>query len=103
MSNDSANQRITNFTERVAIGLLSIVLSMVVYAYQGVVRDTKDLQVQVTQMQMNKVNKEDLRETETRLNTKIDAAFNSLAARGEANKVDLIQRLDMYFGQIKKR
>lgn len=102
-SEDNANHRINNFAERAAIGLMSLVLAMVIYAYQGVVKDTKDLQLQVTTLQMNKVNKEDLRETESRLNNKIDAAFNSLAARGEANKVDLIQRLDMYFGQIKKR
>lgn len=102
-SEQDANRRINNFAERAAIGLLSLVLSMVVYAYQGVVKDTKDLQAQVTTLQVNKVNREDLKEVENRLNNKIDAAFSSLAARGEANKLDVLQRLDLYFGQIKKR
>lgn len=96
-SND-ANNRINLYWEKGAIYLIGLVLAFVFYMYQGQRVEIKELQGAVTSLQMNKISKEELREVENRLNTKVDAAVNSLAAMSAANKQDILQRIDYAFG-----
>lgn len=102
MSTD-ANGRINALWERVALGLLSFIVACLFLTYQGVKQDYKDMQVTITQLQANKVNKEDLRDTEARLNTKIEALGATLSANSIANKADILGRLDLYFGTLKSK
>lgn len=98
-----ANSRINAIWERVALGLLSFIVACLFVFYQGMKTDYKDMQASITQLQMIKVNKEDLRDTETRLNTKIDALASELKANSIANKADILARMDLYFGSLKNK
>jgi len=102
MSTD-ANGRINSLWERVALGLLSFIVACLFIFYQGMKQDYKDMQANITQLQMVKVNKEDLRDTEVRLNTKIDALATQLTANSIANKADILGRMDLYFGTLKNK
>lgn len=94
----SPNDRINNLFERLALALMGLLLSVLFMTYQGARSDIKELQGQITALQMTKVSKEDLREVENRLNNKVDAAVNSLAAMSATNKADILQRIDYAFG-----
>jgi hypothetical protein len=101
MSNDDTNIKINNLWERLCLGLLSFIVSCLFLFYQGQREDFKGLEEKVVTMQTGKVNKEDLREVEARLNTKMDAGFSNLIARSAQDKADVISRLDLYFSQVK--
>jgi hypothetical protein len=98
-----ANSRINAIWERVALGLLSFIVACLFVFYQGMKTDYKDMQSSITQLQMIKVNKEDLRDTEVRLNTKIEALGATLSANSIANKADILGRMDLYFGTLKNK
>jgi len=103
MVNEDANGRINNIWERSAIGLLTFIVSCM-FIYQANSReDYKQLEEKVLAMQIGKVNKEDLREVEIRLNTKMDAGFSNLISRSASDKADLMRALDLYLGNAKTR
>jgi UDP-N-acetylglucosamine:LPS N-acetylglucosamine transferase len=102
MSNDSANARINNLAERCAIGLLSLVIGFMFTTYQDQRQDYKALEEKVLVIQMNKVNKEDLKDAVSGINLKMDAMFTNLRQQSVADKQDILQRLDLYFGKLKK-
>lgn len=102
MSTD-ANGRINALWERVALGLLSFIVACLFLFYQGMKSDYKEMQTSINQLQMVKVNREDLRDTESRLNTKIDALATEIKANSIANKADILGRLDLYFGTLKSK
>lgn len=95
---NDANTKIANLFERLALALMGLLLSILFMTYQDARADIKELQGHITTLQMTKINKEELREVENRLNTKVDAAVNSLAAMSAANKQDILQRIDYAFG-----
>ena len=92
MSNDSANGRITNLTERAAIGLLSLVIGFMTILYNGQQDRIKDLESRVIVLQTTKVDRGDLKEFKEEINASITAM-----------KSDLIARLDLYFGKLKDK
>lgn len=92
MSNDSANGRITNLTERAAIGLLSLVIGFMTILYNGQQDRIKDLESRVIVLQTTKVDRGDLKEFKEEINASIAAM-----------KSDLIARLDLYFGKLKEK
>ena len=89
--------------QKLALGLISLLVAGLFLVYQGVSSDLKETQAQVAVLQTQKVDRADLRETESRLNNKIDAAFSNLVSRSAADKQDILQRLDLYFSTLKKR
>lgn len=84
----------TRLWERVALGLLSFIVAALFMFYQGQREDFKGLEEKVLTMQTSKVNREDLREVEARLNNKIDASISNLIARSASDKADIIARLE---------
>lgn len=96
-----ANNRINDLWQRAALGLLSFIVACLFMFYQGMRSDYKEMQATIVQLQTIKVNKEDLRDTEVRLNTKIESLAVTLTANSMANKTDILQRLDLYFSTIK--
>lgn len=105
MSNDltpDANIRINNIWERLCIGLLTLVVSALFMAYQAQRSDFKALEDKVLVMQMNKVSKEDLKDAVSGLNLKMDAGFSNLRQQSVADKQDILDRLELYFGKLKK-
>lgn len=104
MSNPSdANGRINHLWERACLGLLSFVVACLFIFYQGMRQDYKDMQTTITQLQMTKSNREDLRDVEQRLNTKIESLGATLTANSVANKADILGRLDLYFSTVKNK
>lgn len=102
-SEQSANGRINNLWERASIGLLTFIVSCLFIYTTNQREDYKTLEEKVLTMQVGKVNKEDLREVENRLNTKMDAGFSNLISRSAMDKADVIARLDLYFQQAKNK
>jgi len=102
MSTD-ANGRINALWERIALGLLSFIVACLFVFYQGMKTDYKDMQTSINQLQLTKSNREDLRDVEQRLNTKIESLGVTLSANSAANKTDILQRLDLYFNGIKNK
>lgn len=94
MSNESASTKIANLWERAALGLLSFIVAAMFTTYQGQRSDFKSLEEKVLVMQTGKVNKEDLKDVESRLNNKIDASISNLIARSASDKADIISRLE---------
>lgn len=103
MTINDANNRISNLFERACLALLTLFVSIMFMTYQGMKSDYKEMQASITQLQMIKVNKEDLREVEVRLNTKIESLGATLSANSMANKADILGRMDLYFGSLKNR
>lgn len=103
MTINDANSRISNLFEKACLALLSLFVSIMFISYQGIKSDYKEMQATITQLQMIKVNKEDLREVEVRLNTKIESLGATLSANSMANKADILGRMDLYFGSLKNR
>lgn len=103
MSTQDANTRINNLFERGAIALLTFVVSIMFMVYQGQKDDIKDMQVQIANLNLDKVSKMDLKETEQRINIKMDAMATNLISIGANNKADILQRLDLLFGTVKGR
>lgn len=102
-SPSDANGRINAIWERVALGLLSFVVACLFVFYQGMRQDYKDMQTSITQLQATKSNREDLRDVEQRLNTKIESLGATLTANSVANKADILGRLDLYFNTVKNK
>lgn len=92
MSNDTANSRMNNYIERIAIGLLTVVISFMTMLYNGQQERIKDLENKVVVLQTSKVDRGDLKEFKEEINASISAM-----------KSDLIARLDLYFGSIKNQ
>lgn len=92
MSNDTANNRMNNYIERIAIGLLTVVISFMTMLYNGQQERIKDLENKVVVLQTTKVDRGDLKEFKEEINASIAAM-----------KSDLIARLDLYFGNIKNQ
>ena len=103
MTISDANNRISNLFEKACLALLSLFVTIMFISYQGIKSDYKEMQASITQLQMIKVNKEDLREVEVRLNTKIESLGATLSANSMANKADILGRMDLYFGSLKNR
>jgi hypothetical protein len=101
MQND-ANNRMNNLFERASIALLGLLLTILFTAYQYQRADYKALEEKVLIMQMNKVNKEDLKDVENRLNIKMDALAINMSQEVRNTRADIIDRIDMVFGKIKK-
>lgn len=97
-----ANLRINNFAERIAIFLLTLWIGFMFTTYQEQRQDYKALEEKVIAMQMNKVNKEDLKDAVNGLNLKMDAMASNLRQQSVSDKQDILDRLEMYFGRLKK-
>jgi len=95
MTLDSANARINNMWERLAIGLISFVLTALVMMYQGQRSDFKELETRVLSLQVDKVSKEDLRDVEMRINKNFDARIGELISRSASDKADILARIDL--------
>lgn len=102
MSNDSGNNRINNLFERLAIALLGILFTILFTAYQYQRTDFKALEEKVLVVQINKVNKEDLKDVESRLNTKMDAMSSSLSQEVRNIKSDILDRINDIAAKNKK-
>lgn len=79
-----------NTWERVALMLLSVVLSLTVWAFNEQSKRVEKLETTMIVIQTTKVDKDDLRLTEDRINSNISAM-----------KADVIARLDLYFKNSK--
>lgn len=94
---------IPDLFQKACLALLSLFVTIMFMSYQGIKSDYKEMQASITQLQMIKVNKEDLREVEVRLNTKIESLGATLSANSMANKADILGRMDLYFGSLKNK
>ena len=90
MAENNADNRINLYWERIALFLIGIVLSLVVWVYQEQSKKIERLESTSLLLQTTKVDKTDLRELELRINSKIDGM-----------KSDIISRLDLYFKREK--
>jgi len=88
---------VANLWERVAIGLLSFVISVMFLVYQGQRSDFKDLESKVYKIEIDKASRDDVRELENRINKNFDARMAELRSQATADKVDILQRIDLYF------
>lgn len=95
--NNSANHRLNGIWERLALGLLSLVLGITLLTIQGMRADQKELEGKVFTLQMDKVSKADLRETENRLLQGFQAQITDLKSQQESSKQDILSRIDLYF------
>lgn len=102
MSNSDANIRINNLWERLCLGMLSLIVSALFLTYQYQRTDFKTLEEKVLVMQMNKVNKEDLKDVESRLNLKMDAMAINMSQEVRNTRSDIIDRIELLFGKVKK-
>jgi hypothetical protein len=94
MSSVETGQRINNYIERIAIGLLVILLSLVQTQYWADKAESKaeikELNTKVLELYRNSVTKQELRELETRL-----------TENGNALRSDVRQILTLYLDQKK--
>ena len=94
MASDETGQRINNYIERIAIGLLVILLSLVQTQYWADKAESKaeikELNTKVLELYRNSVTKQELRELETRL-----------TENGNALRSDVRQILTLYLDQKK--
>lgn len=81
---------VKNTWERAALFLIGIVLSLTVWAFQEQSKRVEKLETTMIVMQTTKVDKDDLRLTEDRINSNISAM-----------KSDVIARIDLYFQKTK--
>jgi hypothetical protein len=97
------DRRISNYVERAAIGLLSLVVTLLFLGYQSHQSDFKELSARVLNLQMDKVSRADLSEVEQRINRNFDARINELINRSSSDKQDILARIDLYFKQVDKK
>jgi hypothetical protein len=94
MSSVETGQRINNYIERIAIGLLVILLSLIQTQYWAdkaeSKQEIKELNTKVLELYRNSVTKQELRELETRL-----------TENGNALRSDVRQILTLYLDQKK--
>lgn len=100
-SPNDPNARLSQLIERACIALLGLFVSIMFMSYQGIAKDVKDANDKIVLLQMNKVNKEDLREMEIRTNGRMDAGFSSLAQRVDSNQQDILRQFQFYFDKAK--
>jgi len=91
------DRRIGMYWERIALGLLSFVVTVMFLAYQSHQADFKELSAKVLNLQMEKVSRTDLNEVEQRINKNFDARIGELISRSTADKQDILARIDLYF------
>jgi hypothetical protein len=89
------DRRIGTYWERIGLGLLSFIVTVMFLAYQGHQADFKDLQGKVLSLQIDKVGRSDLVEVEQRINKNFDARINELINRSSSDKQDILARLDL--------
>lgn len=82
----------TNYWERAALFLMGVILSLTVWAFQEQSKKIEKLEAVTILLQTTKVDRGDLKETEARINTTI-----------EAMKSDIIARIDLYFQKTSGR
>jgi len=97
MSLDEASAKIANLWERLALGLISLFVTMLFMTYQGQQAEFKALESRVLAIQVEKVSRSDLADVEQRINKNLDARINELISRSTSDKQDILQRLDLYF------
>lgn len=86
MSNDDYPISSRSYWERAAIYLMGIMLAFTIWAFQEQTKRVEKLENTVVMLQTSKVDKGDLAQVETRINTNIAAM-----------KSDILARLDLYF------
>lgn len=94
---DSETGKISNLMERAAIGLLSFVVAIMFLVYQGQRGDFKDLEAKVYRVEIDKASREEIRDLESRINKNFDARMAELRSQATADKVDILQRIDLYW------
>lgn len=99
MSNDSANNRISELTQKAAIGLLTLVVSFMGILYNGQQDRIKDLENKIVVIQTTKVDRSDLKEFKEEINASIFAMKSDLLARSANDKKDILDRLDLLLRQ----
>lgn len=99
MSNDSANTRISDLTQKAAIGLLSLVVTFMGILYNGQQDRIKDLENRVIVIQTTKVDRSDLKEFKEEINASISAMKTDLIARSANDKKDILDRIDLLIRQ----
>lgn len=102
MTSNEVNVKFSNLWERLSLALLSLIVTALFMTYQQQRTDFKALEDKVLVMQMNKVNKEDLKDAVSGINTKMDAMFSNLRQQSVSDKQDILDRLELYFGKLKK-
>lgn len=93
------DRRINTYWERAALGLMTIVMSLVVWSFQEQGKRVENLEAKVIAMDKVKVDRGDLKELEERLNSKMDALKSDILARQDLLQASIISRLDVYFKQ----
>lgn len=99
MSNDSANTRISDLTQKAAIGLLSLVVTFMGILYNGQQDRIKDLENRVIVIQTTKVDRSDLKEFKEEINASISAMKTDLITRSANDKKDILDRIDLLIRQ----
>lgn len=99
MSNDSANTRISDLTQKAAIGLLSLVVTFMGILYNGQQDRIKELENRVVVLQTTKVDRSDLKEFKEEINASISAMKADLLTRSANDKKDILDRLDLLIRQ----
>lgn len=95
--NNSANSRLNGIWERLALGLLSLVVAIMFMSYRTLQDNQKEFENKLFALQIDKVSKADLRETEARIIQGFHAQISDLKSQQEASKQDIISRIDLYF------
>lgn len=88
----SANSRITAVWERLAVWALSFIIVLLGLAYNDQKGKIEKMEERVQFLYIDKVNKSELKETETRIMSRI-----------EASQSDILARLDLYFGRYSEK
>jgi predicted Holliday junction resolvase-like endonuclease len=91
------NSKLSGLWERFALGLLSLVVTILFMVYQGQRSELKEIESKVFALQMDKVSKQDMREVEQRLVQNFDAKFTEIRQQQDASKQDILARIDLYF------
>lgn len=99
MSIDSANTRISDLTQKAAIGLLSLVVTFMGILYNGQQDRIKDLENRVIVIQTTKVDRSDLKEFKEEINASISAMKTDLITRSANDKKDILDRIDLLIRQ----
>lgn len=85
----SAHSRITIIWEKAAVWALSFIIVLLGLAYNDQKTKIEKMEERVQFLYIDKVNKSELKETEYRIMTRI-----------EASQSDILARLDLYFGKF---
>lgn len=97
MTTQTANSRINNYFEKVAIWLGGVVIALLCLAYQDQKSTLNKLESNVQVLFMDKVNKQDLKDLESRWFSRLEATNSETRALIKSSNEDIIARLDLYF------